>query len=38
MYSFNENYFNEIDCADKAYLLGFICADGCLYKRDGHQG
>ena len=38
MYTLNENFFNEIDNADKAYLLGFICTDGCLYKREGHQG
>ena len=38
MYSFNEHYFDIIDSADKAYLLGFICTDGCLYKREGHQG
>lgn len=38
MYRLNELYFDEINSADKAYLLGFICTDGCLYKRDGHQG
>lgn len=38
MYTFNESYFDIIDNADKAYLLGFICTDGCLYKREGHQG
>lgn len=29
-YSFNENYFEEIDTEDKAYFLGFIVADGCV--------
>lgn len=38
MYLFDESYFEIIDNADKAYLLGFICTDGCIYKRDGHQG
>ena len=38
MYNLNEYYFDKIDNADKTYLLGFICADGCLYKREGHQG
>ena len=28
----NENYFETIDTQDKAYFLGFIGADGCLYK------
>lgn len=28
----NENYFEKIDSQDKAYFLGFIGADGCLYE------
>lgn len=28
----NENYFENIDSQDKAYFLGFIGADGCLYE------
>lgn len=28
VYKFNESYFSEIDTQDKAYLLGFIWADG----------
>lgn len=31
-YSLNEHYFNEIHDNDKAYLLGFIAADGCIYE------
>lgn len=27
-YSVNESYFNKIDTEEKAYILGFICADG----------
>jgi len=27
---YNENYFEIIDTEDKAYFLGFICADGCV--------
>ena len=27
-YTLNENYFNKIDCQEKAYILGFIYADG----------
>ena len=38
MYTFDERFFNVIDSADKAYLLGFICTDGNLYKREKHQG
>lgn len=26
------NYFEKIDSEDKAYFLGFIYADGCIYK------
>lgn len=28
----NENYFQELDSKDKAYFLGFICADGFITK------
>ncbi len=28
----NENYFEEIDSPDKAYILGFIMADGSILK------
>lgn len=37
-YYYNENYFENIDTPEKAYWLGFIAADGNLYRRDGHQG
>ena len=37
-YTCNENYFNNIDTAQKAYWLGFIAADGCIYRREGHRG
>lgn len=30
---FDFNYFNVIDSADKAYFLGFIMADGCMYQK-----
>lgn len=30
----NEDYFNTIDTEEKAYWLGFIYADGCIYKGD----
>jgi hypothetical protein len=29
-YTFNENFFEEIDTEEKAYWIGFILADGCL--------
>lgn len=29
---FNESFFEEIDTEEKAYWLGFIAADGCVYK------
>ena len=31
---FNESYFENIDCEEKAYWLAFIFADGCIYKGD----
>lgn len=35
-YTANFEYFKDIDSRDKAYFLGFIAADGCVFKRDGH--
>lgn len=35
-YKFNENYFEQIDTKDKAYFLGLIASDGCIYNR--HKG
>ena len=32
----NENYFDNIDSEEKAYLLGFFLADGCVV--DPSQG
>ena len=29
------DYFKTIDAPEKAYWLGFICADGCIYKDGG---
>lgn len=31
-YELNENYFEKIDSPEKAYWLGFIAADGCVYQ------
>ena len=31
-HKFNEEYFRDIDSEEKAYWLGFIAADGCVYK------
>lgn len=31
-YFLNENYFEKIDNSDKAYILGFLYADGGVYK------
>ena len=33
-YVFNEYYFDAIDSANKAYLLGFLYADGCVNKNN----
>jgi intein/homing endonuclease len=32
-YSLNENYFDEIDTEEKAYILGFLYADGNVSKK-----
>ena len=37
-YTCDEHYFDIIDTPQKAYWLGFIAADGNIYRRDGHQG
>lgn len=31
-YKLNQNYFSKIDTEDKAYFLGLIYSDGCVYK------
>lgn len=30
MYNIDKDYFNVIDCCEKAYWLGFLMADGCV--------
>ena len=30
-YNIDDNYFNEIDTERKAYILGLMYADGCVY-------
>lgn len=37
-YHVNDDYFSSIDTKDKAYILGYLAADGCVYKRDGRIG
>jgi DNA-binding transcriptional regulator WhiA len=32
----NENYFSKIDSHEKAYILGFIYADGSVQCKKGH--
>lgn len=34
-YNFNEHYFDNIDCQEKAYWLGFFAADGYNHKSKG---
>lgn len=33
-YSFDENFFENINTEEKAYWLGFIIADGCICRND----
>ena len=37
-YTYNKEYFNNIDTPDKAYWFGFVCADGCItrYHKNDH--
>lgn len=35
-YTLNENFFDKIDCEEKAYFLGFLYADGWVDKK-GYQ-
>lgn len=37
LYFCDENYFDEVDTYEKAYWLGFIMADGCIYKRKNND-
>ena len=32
-YKINNDYFEKIDKPDKAYILGFLYADGCVYEK-----
>ena len=33
-FNLNDDYFEKIDSPQKAYWVGFIAADGCLYQKD----
>lgn len=35
-YHINDNYFNSIDCPEKAYILGFLYADGNAHSKYSH--
>lgn len=34
----DHSFFNKIDTEEKAYILGFLCADGCVSKNKNHVG
>lgn len=36
-YPLNERYFEDIDTGNKAYWLGFIAADGCVWDKKGQR-
>lgn len=33
-YCINHQYFNQIDSAEKAYIVGLLATDGCLYRSE----
>lgn len=35
-YTLNENYFDNIDTPNKAYILGLLYSDGCNYTKTNH--
>lgn len=37
-YYCNYHYFDHIDTENKAYIIGLLASDGCLYKRENHLG
>lgn len=37
-YYCNFSYFSNINTPNKAYILGLITADGCIYERNNHEG
>ena len=37
IYNVNDDYFETINCEQKAYWLGFLCADGWINKRSTGQ-
>ena len=37
MYNVNENFFENINSEEKAYILGFFYADGCNQNNNGNQ-
>lgn len=37
IYTYNENYFESIDSPDKAYFLGLMAADGCVYQYNDNR-
>ena len=38
VYYCNYHYFDHIDSENKAYIIGLLSSDGCLYKREKHLG
>lgn len=36
-YNINDSYFNKIDTERKAYILGLLYADGCVYSNSGYS-
>ena len=35
-YNIDDNFFSEINSESKAYILGLLYADGCVYNSQGN--
>ena len=36
-YKLNDDFFEKIDCEEKAYFLGLIYSDGCIHQHNNSK-